>query len=227
MSPRFAAAAKVALNGRIPTYIQRVSAASPTEPVNRRHDIAAHIRAEIFIGHLSPGTKIDQDVVASEVGASRIPVREALVILEREGLVSWSPNRGTFVADLTEADIRDHFALLGAMGAIIHDRMAQVEPDARAQVDAAVGALFRVRSESMALRRTRELREALLAAGVSHRLVDEFTRLTESLPVWRFAGRADDGRRRRMGSERYFAALGERVVRHLRASGFWKPEHER
>jgi DNA-binding GntR family transcriptional regulator len=69
--------------------IRRPARVIPTRTGNRRLDIAAYIRSEIFNGDLRPGTKVDQDAIASATRSSRIAVREALIVLEREGLVSW------------------------------------------------------------------------------------------------------------------------------------------
>ncbi len=47
--------------------------------------IASHIRRLIFEGELRPGMRVPQDAIAQDLGVSRIPVREALIVLEREG----------------------------------------------------------------------------------------------------------------------------------------------
>jgi len=50
----------------------------------------------MFDGTLGPGEKIPQDDVAGVLGISRIPVREALIALEREGRVTIELHRGAF-----------------------------------------------------------------------------------------------------------------------------------
>ncbi len=73
---------------------------------------AVYIRQLIFEGHLRAGERVHQDEVATALGLSRIPVREALVALEQQGWVSIEPNRGAFVTTLDEQGVRDHYDLL-------------------------------------------------------------------------------------------------------------------
>jgi len=73
---------------------------------------ALYIRQLIFDGELRPGDRIPQDHIADALGMSRIPVREALIGLDREGWVRIVMHRGVFVATLDEATVRDHYELL-------------------------------------------------------------------------------------------------------------------
>ncbi len=66
--------------------------------------IADHVRAQILAGALPPGTRIRQDELALELGASRLPVREALRILHTGGLVTLESNRGAWVTQLDQDD---------------------------------------------------------------------------------------------------------------------------
>lgn len=55
------------------------------------------IRQAIIDGRLSPGQRLKEEELARELGISRTPVREALLILQAEGLVEATPNRGATV----------------------------------------------------------------------------------------------------------------------------------
>ena len=88
------------------------------DPRHRRRgsladEVVTYVRDLILGGSLRPGTKIDQDAVGQALDVSRSPVREALVILSREGLVEITPRRGASVAELTPDDIVDHYELFG------------------------------------------------------------------------------------------------------------------
>jgi len=67
--------------------------------------IAAHLRERILRGDLRPGDRIRQEEVAEQLGASRVPVREALRILEAEGLTEHEPHKGARVPRLTQHDV--------------------------------------------------------------------------------------------------------------------------
>ncbi|NIH82247.1 GntR family transcriptional regulator [Amycolatopsis viridis] len=62
--------------------------------------IAEVLRERILAGQLPPGTRIKQDELAEELSASRIPVREALRILESRGLVEVRANSGAWVTQM-------------------------------------------------------------------------------------------------------------------------------
>jgi DNA-binding GntR family transcriptional regulator len=75
--------------------------------------IASHIRGLIFDGELRPGMRVPQDAIASDLGVSRIPLREALIVLEREGWVTNEMHRGAFINALDEQSVHDHYELYG------------------------------------------------------------------------------------------------------------------
>ena len=75
--------------------------------------IASYIRRLIFEGELRPGMRVPQDAIAQELGVSRIPVREALIVLEREGWVTNEMHRGAFINTLDEPTVHDHYELFG------------------------------------------------------------------------------------------------------------------
>jgi DNA-binding GntR family transcriptional regulator len=93
-----------------------------------KQEAAQYIRDKILSGALRPGSKIDQDRVAEDLGISRIPVREAIITLEAEGLVETIARRGAFVAALTPSDIRDHYEMYGLLSGLAAKRSA-TDPD--------------------------------------------------------------------------------------------------
>lgn len=75
--------------------------------------VADYVRRLIFEGRLQVGERIPQDDIAAELGVSRVPVREAVIALDREGWVLIQPHRGAYVIGLDENSTRDHYELLG------------------------------------------------------------------------------------------------------------------
>ncbi|WP_019925331.1 GntR family transcriptional regulator [Nocardia sp. BMG111209] len=75
--------------------------------------VAEYIRRLIFDNRLRVGDRIPQLEIAEELRVSRVPVREAVIALDREGWVMIEPHRGAFVVGLDENSTRDHYELMG------------------------------------------------------------------------------------------------------------------
>jgi DNA-binding GntR family transcriptional regulator len=78
-------------------------------------EVGARIRTRIFSGDLRDGERIVERDLAAEMGTSRGPIRDALRVLEQEGLVITLPRRGTRVASLTTADALEILAIREAI----------------------------------------------------------------------------------------------------------------
>src|ERR671929_544947 len=76
---------------------------------------AEELRNRILTGALAPGTRLDLDALTVEFGASRTPIREALLELSYEGLVEVAPRSGITVIGLNPRDVLDSFAILGTL----------------------------------------------------------------------------------------------------------------
>ena len=82
-------------------------------PITRNASDAATelIRAAILEGRLQPGARLKEEELARELGISRTPVREALLLLQAEGLVESTPNRGATVHSHEPDEIEDMYEL--------------------------------------------------------------------------------------------------------------------
>ncbi len=69
------------------------------------------LRDRVIAGHIPQHMPIRQDALAAEFGVSKIPVREALIRLEREGLILSEANRGFYVVPLTLEEAQDVYSL--------------------------------------------------------------------------------------------------------------------
>ena len=74
-----------------------------------------HIKEAIYSGALRPRERIIEDDVAQKLECSRGPVREALLRLERDGLVVTIPRRGTFIHDISSESIDVVFRIRGKL----------------------------------------------------------------------------------------------------------------
>jgi DNA-binding GntR family transcriptional regulator len=96
--------------------------------------VSEHVRRLIFDGALRPGDRIPQDAIAADLGVSRIPVREALIEMARDGLIVNEPHIGAFVGAFDEAVVRDHFDIVAMLQALAAERLAE-HPDPAVMAD--------------------------------------------------------------------------------------------
>jgi DNA-binding GntR family transcriptional regulator len=91
-----------------------------SEKTSLTKTVSDRIRGQILDGKLRPGERLVEDRLSVELGVSRVPVREALLGLSREGLVRLERNRGASVADVTPrivAELVEVRALLEGLNA--------------------------------------------------------------------------------------------------------------
>jgi len=73
------------------------------------------IKEAILSGKLKPGDRIVEAELAEMMAISRFPIREALVYLEKEGLVVTSPFKGTYVSQFDQKDLEELYTLRSAL----------------------------------------------------------------------------------------------------------------
>ena len=82
-------------------------------PLSAVDFVSQEVRRRIWAGELRGGERLNQGELADSLGVSRIPVREALIGLERDGLVEIVPRKGARVVAMSETDVADHYELYG------------------------------------------------------------------------------------------------------------------
>lgn len=97
-------------------------AASPFEVRTLSDRLMEVVRDMILSGAIAPDVPIRQDALAADLNVSKIPLREALVRLEQDGLVVSHPNRGFFARGMSAAEVEEIFEL-----------RLKLEPDAAAE----------------------------------------------------------------------------------------------
>lgn len=83
------------------------------------------LRDAIINGQLRPGERLMEVQVAEALGVSRTPVREAIRMLEREGLVLMMPRKGAYVSDISVKDIASVFEIRRALEALAAELAAE------------------------------------------------------------------------------------------------------
>jgi DNA-binding GntR family transcriptional regulator len=94
-------------------------------PRSTAEKVANYVRTLIFTGHLQNGERIRQDELADALNVSRIPIREAIIALDREGWVTTEPHRGSFVNGFHRDGVEDHYELLGTLFGLAARRATQ------------------------------------------------------------------------------------------------------
>jgi DNA-binding GntR family transcriptional regulator len=89
-----------------------------TAPPSLVEALATDIRRRILEGRYAPGERIPEGSITSELGVSRPPVREAMRLLQREGLLAAIPRRGVVVTPLTAVDVREIYSVRHALEAL-------------------------------------------------------------------------------------------------------------
>ena len=84
-------------------------------PMTAQEAIVAEVRARLVTGELQPGRPIPQEGLSEQLGVSPIPIREALKMLEGEGLINYIPHRGYFVRTLSSEDLHELFLMQRAL----------------------------------------------------------------------------------------------------------------
>lgn len=100
----------------------------PSVRLQRRssgEEVAAYLRSEIMSGRLTAGERINQEEMAARLGVSRIPVREAIVILHNEGRVETELHRGARVLPVDPDSVTENTEIFGLIYAHVARRAAE------------------------------------------------------------------------------------------------------
>jgi DNA-binding GntR family transcriptional regulator len=102
----------------------------------KSHAIYSALRERILSNDIAPGTRLVMRDVANQYDASDIPVREALRMLERDGLVETAPYRGAKVTTLTAKEVEETYFIRSHLESIATGLAAERITDAElAQLD--------------------------------------------------------------------------------------------
>jgi DNA-binding GntR family transcriptional regulator len=130
--------------------------------VKEKDQVVAHIFNLVLTGKLRTGDRVDRNEIATRLGMSRVPVQEAIVQLEHDGLLSTSYHRGAFIERFDEDTIREHYVLHGVLNGIAAARAAaNPTPRILGQLDGILRTLRSCKEPRAFQRAVREYRHAV------------------------------------------------------------------
>lgn len=92
--------------------------------VKEKDQVVTHIINLVMTGKLRTGDRIDRNEIVHDLGLSRVPIQEAVVQLEHDGILSTRYHRGAFVSRFDEATVTEHHELYGILNGIAAARCA-------------------------------------------------------------------------------------------------------
>lgn len=119
-------------------------------------EVTRAIRQGIATGEYSPGSRMNESELATQLGVSRTPVRGALSVLAVEGLLEYTPNSGYTVRSFSSNDIRNVYAVRANLEGLVA-RQAAIN----GLSDAARGTAYRLLDETAELVGTNSWSEAI------------------------------------------------------------------
>ena len=140
--------------------------------------IADRLRSAIVSGALPAGAALNQDRIAAEYGVSHIPVREAVRRLQAEGLVTYLPRRGAFVAELSAAEYLEVMEMRAALESLaLRKAILAASADDEAAVRRAAERACKAGSRSQMIQSNRQFLMSLYAPCRLPRLLAAIGRL--------------------------------------------------
>jgi len=92
--------------------------------VKEKDLVVSHVVNLVLTGKLRSGDRIDRNEIAQELGLSRVPIQEAVVQLEHDGILSTQYHRGAYVERFDESVLREHHELYGLLNGLASARAA-------------------------------------------------------------------------------------------------------
>ena len=150
-------------------------------------EAADSLREFILLGKLEPGAPVRERDLAEAFGISRTPLKEALRLLEAEGLIEYGPTRRPSVADPSLKQINEWLRVQGALEALAGELFCETATDQDiARIEALNARHIEVRSTGTPLEAFRcdmDFHTAIVAASGNQALIE--THKTYNARLWR------------------------------------------
>lgn len=151
--------------------------------------VVERIEDLLFSAKLAPGSRINEVHLATALGVSRGPVREALRLLEKHGLVETRPNKGAYVRALGAADLADLYEIRATLEGLIGERAApRIDAAALAALHHDLDAMAAAGTDSVAYYRINlRFHQRILASTGSAHLASIYEGLAKQIALNRIA----------------------------------------
>lgn len=161
----------------------KASGSSSTQPLAQQ--VAARIRDLIIQDQLTPGQWIREQALADKLNVSRTPLREALKMLELDGLIRLLPNRGAVVTELTVVEVKEKLEVLAVLEALAGKLACQNATDAElAEIRALhyeMLAWFSRQNRLEYFKLNQKIHQAIVAASGNRTLIETHARINAQL----------------------------------------------
>ncbi|HQW28600.1 MAG TPA: GntR family transcriptional regulator [Verrucomicrobiales bacterium] len=156
-----------------------------SRPATTRSDqTVSRLRKEILEGEISPGKLLAESAVAQRLGVSRVPVREALFALEREGLVEFSATGRAYVKDLSPHDFEELYVLRLALEPVAARLAAAALRKDASRLEANIKATSKALTLLEVTHLDLDFHEIILEASGNARLLKLWHSLRSELELW-------------------------------------------
>lgn len=150
-------------------------------------EVARGVRAMIMAAEVRPGERLVEERLSERFGVSRPPIREALRVLERDGIVQSIPRKGFIVIPITAADVREIYELRWILErSAVQAAIPVTDPSLLAPMKAAVARmnadLAQADPEEM-LEANSEFHNALVALAANSRLTAAYQAISKQLQM--------------------------------------------
>jgi len=160
----------------------------PIVPLHK--EVADRIRDMIRKGLLKKGDRIVEKHFCEEMGISRTPLREALRILHKEGLIDLAPNRGAYVAEPSIQEIREMFDVMGilegACAKAATERMTEANLQKIEKLHQKLEQHYRVRDHERYLRVNQRYHGLIQEMTGNKTLIDVINGLRQKILLYRY-----------------------------------------
>jgi DNA-binding GntR family transcriptional regulator len=157
-----------------------VAQIDPSLPITRAGAVALQLRHLIQSGEISPGTRLRQTEIAERFGVSTTPVREAFMVLAREGLVRQDAHRGVVVFIPSSSELEEIYEMRAVLEPLATRIAAsKLTPETIKELEGLTKSMRKAQPEEYA-RLNRELHFKIYEAAERPRLLDSISTLRES-----------------------------------------------